>query len=295
MEAEVAREAEAAVPAAESAKEAEAETSSHSSEWECPVCYQQFCEPVLAGCGRHTFCRNCLLRSQRCGSMPRCPVCRAESLEDASNVPEVVEIVQALRRRDPRYEEKAAAARRDREEQLRLRSSARGPPEPWNGRGFEVCGAGSDVVNGIYVPGTLPTYVGPMVYRKPNTYLFIYRWHQTQWVIAELRGPYSMGNEREWLYHAPTQQPPDIPPTHGWEVPQHGRAANPAPEVRGLRPGTTGNTEAPVLSGTGPRRRTRGVTSGAAAVDLGPAPWPPGALEPDAQARCRCAPSCCVM
>jgi hypothetical protein len=150
----------------------------------------------------------------------------------------------------------------------------------------------------------LPTYVGPTVYRKPNTYYFIFRWHQTQWIIAELHGPYSMGNEREWLYRAPTQYPPDIPPMHGWEVPTHGRACSPAPEVRILHtsgtppsearsPGATRNS----LHTTIVRRRGRhgSPISSTGDTSLEDVWWPASnGIEGD-QVRCRCGPSCCVM
>mmetsp|Transcript_138676 Transcript_138676/g.386731 ORF Transcript_138676/g.386731 Transcript_138676/m.386731 type:complete len:310 (+) Transcript_138676:97-1026(+) len=283
--------------------EAELDVDSLSSEWECPVCYQLYCEPVLAGCGRHTFCRNCLLRSQRYGASPKCPICRAESRVDAADLPEVTELVERLRARDPRYDERAAAARQEREERLqsRMLRTVSGH-ETWNGRTFEVCGAGSADVNGSYVAGVLPTYVGPTVYRKPNTYLFIYRWHQTQWVIAELRGPYSMGNEREWLYCAPTQPPNDIPPIHGWEVQARGRASSPAPEVHPVH--TASPQQAQQHGSPGLRRRERlpsagrppAASSGPPAAGAGhdDAPWPSSVLDDDAQTRCRCAPSCCV-
>merc|ERR1712039_724870 len=54
----------------------------------------------------------------------------------------------------------------------------------------------------------------------------------TQWVIAELRDQARIGNDRFWLYAAPTQLPPDVPPMGGWEVPRRSRASPPAPEVR---------------------------------------------------------------
>lgn len=254
------------------------------------MCYQVYCEPVLAGCGRHTFCRNCLLRSQRCGSAPRCPICRAESWLDAADLPEVTSLVERLRRRDPQYDDRAAEARQEREERLQVRlARAISPQEARSGRTFEVSGAGTDEVNGVYVAGVLPTYVGPTVYRKASTHLFIYRWHQTQWVIADLRGPYSMGDELEWLYRAPTQDPPDMPPAQGWEVPTRGRAFRPAPEVHAVRQSSR-------PSFTMARRRERAPSVGnvgSTAQSLEDVSWPSTVIDNDVQARCRCGPSGC--
>lgn len=245
----------AAEDATKRAKEAfDPETCSITSELDCPICYQHFVEPVLAGCGRHTFCRNCLLKSQSVGATPRCPVCRAECQRNATEVPEVLRLTSKLRRLEgEHYDEREASARREREEhlqnlqQLRLASAAQ---DAGRSRHFEVCNAGLAEVNGTYMPGVLPTYVGPTVYRKPNTYIFIYRWHQTHWIIAELRGPFSMGSEQSMLYRAPVDYPHDIPPMHGWEVPPGSRNGRmPLPEVRML-PGSAGASRQS-RSGTG--------------------------------------------
>lgn len=277
-----------------------------TSEWECPVCYQLFCEPVRAGCDRHVFCRNCLLKAQRIGRVLKCPICRAESQKSVTELPEAPDMVERIRKKDPNYDERVAAAKKEREEHIQARLlRVTSLPEGRASRQFEVCGAGSEEVNGVYVAGVLPTYVGPTVYRKPNTYLFIFRWHQTQWIIAELHGPYSMGNEREWLYRAPTQYPPDIPPVHGWEVPAHGRACSPAPEVRILHAsGVTapapspGATRAASLHTT-IVRRSRGRPHGSSIGSSGDTSledvwWPANGLEGD-QVRCRCGPSCSIM
>lgn len=246
------------------------------SELDCPVCYQVLCEPVKAGCGRHVFCKNCLVKSQKLGMNLRCPICRAESEADAANMSEDDEMVQVLMRRDPQYLSKAAVASKDREDLVRLRraramaaQAALGvatsaqlrlstadtaeplwPPEAretlrvWIPCSHgtpprEVHGAGVQEVNGVYVAGALSTYVGPTVYRKPDTRIFMFRWHRTQWVIAELRGPYSLGDECEWMYRASTQNPPDAPPRDGWQVSTLGRAHRPAPSVHLAHPGST--------------------------------------------------------
>merc|ERR1719203_1079726 len=114
---------------------------------------------------------------------------------------------------------------------------------PEDVRRFEVRGAGSEESNGVYVVDVLPTYLGPTVYRKPNSFFFIFRWHRTQWVIAELRDYSRMGNNRAWLYSAPTQVPPHLPPATGWEVQRRAGGLAPAPEVRLLTrdPSTAGS------------------------------------------------------
>jgi len=267
------------------------ELKSLPADLECPVCFQLYCEPVFAGCNRHVFCRNCLLRSQRVGSMLRCPVCRAESATDAAEVPEVDDLVAKLKAVDAKYEERAAVARKERE-------------DAWASHAFYVSGAGTLEANGTYVPSALPTYVGPMVYRKPNSYFFIYRWQKTHWVIAELRGPYSMGNQREWLYRAPAQQPAEFPPAQGWEVPARSYGTTPAPEVRFGRAATQSS---PTGDGAGRRRGgaggaapaggTPGDTGGGDAAATAPAgsAWLGSpASDNDAQVGCRCG-LCCLM
>lgn len=217
------------------------DSMSLSSEWDCAICYQSFTEPVLAGCGRHTFCRNCLLQSQRVGRSSRCPVCRVPSRDNALDLPELTELVERIRRRDPHYDERLALARQEREE-LALVTSIRTKPlvaanltsdaMPVT---IEVCGAGSSQVNGTYVAAVLPTYSGPTAYRKEGSCLFIYRWQRTQWVICDVRVPYSMGNKRDWLYHVSTIEPVDLPPSSGWEVPMRGRATRPCPVLQLIR------------------------------------------------------------
>jgi hypothetical protein len=227
------------------------ETSSLTSELECPVCFQQFCEPIRAGCERHIFCRNCLLKSQGLSVVPRCPICRFESQRKVTEAPEVASLVAKLRRLSSNYCEREREAQQEREEYLKrlcLLKIASISQELGQHRSFEVSGAGLQEVNGLYVPAQLPTYVGPTVYRKANSFMFLYRWSQTYWVIAELRTPNSMGCERHWLYHSLVENPMDIPPMRGWQVParsRHGR--NPAPNLRLIAQGE-GLQRARVLS-----------------------------------------------
>jgi len=49
----------------------------------CPICFGVFDEPCsLPMCG-HTFCRSCLIRCATNRILSRCPVCRAESTQEA--------------------------------------------------------------------------------------------------------------------------------------------------------------------------------------------------------------------
>eukprot|EP00929_Paragymnodinium_shiwhaense_P057538 TRINITY_DN2880_c0_g1_i1.p1 TRINITY_DN2880_c0_g1~~TRINITY_DN2880_c0_g1_i1.p1 ORF type:complete len:395 (+),score=96.78 TRINITY_DN2880_c0_g1_i1:125-1309(+) len=215
----------------------DADCMSTLSDLECPVCYQVYCEPVYAGCGRHVFCRHCLWKTWQRGDSLRCPICRVASKEEVQDLSEVASLVERLRRKDPSYDGRAELAVAERKRDVQAREALRSlslsdwgaPSASWQ---FQVSGAGCEEANGIYVVDVLPAYMGPTVFRKPNTFFFIFRWHRTQWVIAELRRQSRMGNERTWLYAAPTQSPPDVPPASGWEVPRHGHAAPPAPQVR---------------------------------------------------------------
>jgi len=218
-----------------------------SGELECPICYQIYCDPIRAGCERHVFCRNCLLRAQRGSPTTRCPVCRCESRADVCTLPVATDILEKVRAKDPEYSEHLAMALKEREDYLKqLASSAMQLPpralwqsahyfDGWSTlRGIpirEVRNAGTIEVNGIYVAGTLPTYVGPPLYHKLNSSLFIFRWRQTRWVIAELASSRSMGDAREWLYEAASSWPEEVPPLQGWEVIPESRARSPAPEI----------------------------------------------------------------
>jgi hypothetical protein len=291
------------------------ECCSVNSDCECPVCYQLFCEPIKAGCERHIFCRNCLLKSQGLSRVLRCPICRVESSIGVTEIPEVTEVVDRLKRRDAQYELRVATAQREREEHRRhlqrwaeelelrrLRLSdeavrAVGNPRTWLPAALgtpprEVSGAGCGEVNGVYVAGMLPTYVGPTVYWKPNTHLYMFRWHQTMWVIAELSGRYSMGNTREWLYQAPTQYPPDTPPLNGWQVGSQGRGSNPAPEVRIVDRDSAGLVVVlPRRSSFTPAvRSNRSTWSSSSHFGLDAADH-----DMQVQASCRCDTSCSVM
>jgi len=94
-------------------------------DYDCPVCLELFCEPVVAGCGRHVFCRNCLLRTQRLRAPPRCPVCRQESRPYALDIPEVPWLVAKLEVLDPTYKERVLEAQKDRERDFAQKAANR--------------------------------------------------------------------------------------------------------------------------------------------------------------------------
>jgi len=117
------------------AKDEKAESLGHFAEpdddlceqlgdYDCPVCLEIFCEPVVAGCGRHAFCKNCLLRSQRIRTPPRCPVCRKESRPPASEIPEVPWLVEKLEILDPTYKKRVEEAQKDRERDFAPKKAA---------------------------------------------------------------------------------------------------------------------------------------------------------------------------
>mmetsp|Transcript_67809 Transcript_67809/g.126670 ORF Transcript_67809/g.126670 Transcript_67809/m.126670 type:complete len:410 (-) Transcript_67809:114-1343(-) len=212
---------------------------STASELECPICYHILCEPVRAGCNRHIFCRQCLWRMQRTTEPIKCPICRALGPYDVTILAEVTELTPKLKSKDPTYDERAKSAALDRQlaRALWQERAASHRSRQDEVRQFEVCGAGCEESNGVYVMDVMQTYCGPATYRKPNTHFWIYRWNRTHWVIAELRQLSWMGNERSWMYTAPTQLPtPLLPPAGGWEVSRRSRALPPAPEVREVRP-----------------------------------------------------------
>jgi len=189
--------------------------------------------------------------------MTRCPVCRYEFRADVSTLPIATDVLEKVRAKDPEYSEHLDMAQKEREDYLKqLASSAVQPPSHGLWQSFlvfdgwttifgiplrEVRNAGSAEVNGIYVAGTLPTYVGPPLYHKLNSSLFIFRWRQTRWVIAELHSSRSMGDAREWLYEAAAQSPEELPPSQGWEVMPENRGSRPAPQVQTYDSGATDN------------------------------------------------------
>jgi len=188
----------------------------HPVELDCPICYSSLCEPVMAGCGRHAFCRNCFLKSQCSQHGRRCPVCRR-----AMNLHSLMELVEELRDRDPHYEERVEVAKQERVDigamVLKLKAFHKGD------NGYWVSHAGSvAAVNGPYTPYTmfaLPASAGPKIYRHVvNPHMFIYQFCKEIWIIAKLKhfDSASVADDRNWLYFAPVRPPFQDPPEQGW-------------------------------------------------------------------------------
>jgi len=203
----------------------------HPVELDCPICYSSLCEPVMAGCGRHAFCRNCFLKSQCSQHGRRCPVCRR-----AMNLHSLMELVEELRDRDPHYEERVEVAKQERVDigALVLKQM----------KAFHkvdnlcrVDHAGSvEAVDGPYAVFALPGYAGPKIYRHVvNPHMFIYQFRKQIWILAELHhfDSASVADERNWLYFAPVRPPFQDPPKRGWwAAPGVFAKGTPAPELR---------------------------------------------------------------
>merc|ERR1740117_2837568 len=74
---------------------------------------------------------------------------------------------------------------------------------------------------------------------------YIFRWHRTQWVLAELTRHSRMGSPQSWLYAAATQSPPDIPPAGGWTRSGHSMASMPAPAIQVLTSARSSSRRSP--------------------------------------------------
>ena len=103
---------------------------------------------------------------------------------------------------------------------------------------YEVTGAGNAEVNGVYVPANLATYVGPPLYNKRGTDIYLFRWQQRTWVVATLGRDLSRFSEPGNRYYTAPSGTPAVatPPPSGWSPPQGGRGVNPAPSAIHLPP-----------------------------------------------------------
>eukprot|EP00954_Amorphochlora_amoebiformis_P030602 1394921-Amorphochlora_amoeboformis.AAC.2 len=165
----------------------------------CPICYLYICEPVFTPC-RHAFCKNCLVKSFGFNRPPRCPMCRGDcSRVKVMELKIDPEMEAAARKADPDYKERAS--KRKSERKLWMRSAILSPVvNNDNNAIFEVTGAGSEAVNGIYVVGNIPSYLGPRLYNKPGTQMYIFRWNRREWIIAELNRGFE---DRRWALKGP--------------------------------------------------------------------------------------------
>mmetsp|Transcript_22198 Transcript_22198/g.39335 ORF Transcript_22198/g.39335 Transcript_22198/m.39335 type:complete len:250 (+) Transcript_22198:44-793(+) len=201
----------------------------------CPICYLYLSEPVVTPC-KHTFCKNCLIKTFGFVRPPRCPMCRY----DCSNL-RVLEmkverrINDEVRQLDPEFKERVSRAQIERKQWMNSKFLA--PIIQNTGTGiFEVVGAGNDLVNGIYVVGTVPSYLGPRLYQKPGTQIYMFRWHRREWIIGTLdRGFENMSSR---FYRVTCGFiPEDTPPQYHWATSVGGQGIEPAPTVRALGQG----------------------------------------------------------
>jgi len=105
---------------------------------------------------------------------------------------------------------------------------------------LQVAGAGTPAVDGTFTTGRIdmPTgefYLGPArTLRLPGTDVFIFRWHRTEWVMADLGAYHDDFSTSRFLYCAPAQAGVDAPPVVGWSTRSQfcsGAGATPAPIV----------------------------------------------------------------
>ena len=104
-----------------------------------------------------------------------------------------------------------------------------------------VSGAGTASVNGVYIDGRIgPHYLGPArTLRLPDTNTFLFRWHQSEWVIADLGENHDDFAASHFLYCAPAAPGVSIPPLSGWTTRSQfcrGAGDAPAPMVSGAHP-----------------------------------------------------------
>lgn len=197
------------------------------TEIECPVCCMFFCEPVITPC-QHRFCLNCLGKVQRIQGHG-CPICRTQCMTPAEDLPRDGPLEESLKILDPEYAEKLREATQEREQMLAQLSM----PRMLNSSGvhhIEVSGGGSREANGTYVSSYLWSYSGPPLFQKPNTRMFLFRWQQRHWILANLSQNERFNNKSMWYYKA-NSGGQDIPVQHGWGLIANGCGVLPAPEL----------------------------------------------------------------
>eukprot|EP00466_Bigelowiella_natans_P009256 jgi/Bigna1/137260/aug1.38_g11968 len=205
----------------------------------CAICYFHFAEPVKTPCG-HVFCKNCLVKSFGFIRPPRCPMCRADcTAVRVFELKVVTEIEKAVRRVDSEYKERASKAIAERKVWMQsklLFPMLQTSSDSSSGGIFEVSGAGEDNVNGIYIVGNISSYLGPQLYYKPGTQIYIFRWNRREWIIASLEHGFEALNRRYYKVDC-NFVPEDTPPGEGWIVAPSGLGISPAPTVRVVQQG----------------------------------------------------------
>jgi hypothetical protein len=105
---------------------------------------------------------------------------------------------------------------------------------------LQVAGAGTPVVDGVFTSSRIDMppgeyYLGPArTLRLAGTDMFMFRWHQTEWVIADLGVSHDDFSSSRFLYCAPAQAGVDAPPRVGWTTRSlfcNGEGATPGPTV----------------------------------------------------------------
>merc|ERR1711988_1073342 len=86
-------------------------------------------------------------------------------------------------------------------------------------------------VNGTYVASFIWSYRGPTMYQKPASRLFLFRWQQRHWIVANLSQNDSFRDKRAWYYKAPSHGQ-SIPVEDGWSPIANGCGQLPAPVMR---------------------------------------------------------------
>jgi len=204
-------------------------------EFVCPICYLYLCEPIKTPC-KHLFCKNCLIKSFGFNRPPRCPLCRTDCTHvkvlELKTHSETEDIVKKL---DPEYKERASKCIRERKMWMSSKFLAPLFQNMESGL-YEVSGAGNDEVNGIYVVGHVPSYLGPRLYNKPGTQIFMFRWNRREWIIASLARGFDDLRARHYRVSC-SLIPEDTPPEDGWMEAPEGLGTAPAPSVRAIRQG----------------------------------------------------------
>lgn len=98
---------------------------------------------------------------------------------------------------------------------------------------FEVCGAGTEMANGLYHPVVRSSYKGPTLYYKTDGNMFMFRWKREQWIIGSGAEFQDSRPRSAKLYSVPSGTPPsDLPPEILWTINSGVCGMEPAPRIR---------------------------------------------------------------